>query len=258
LDFPIISLWDKKTLILHFAMLNIKTRFKQSYLGFFWSALEPLLYFGILYLVFTNIAGKDDELFPIYLITGILFFHVFIRGTTGGMESLKGNDGILTSLGIKKEFFPVTATVSIAILSIIDAGVFLALIVGFGFIPTWTLILIPIPLIMLLFLILGISYFLSIASIYAKDVYYGWTIATHALFFLTPIFWFLKDTGGMLTIIHQFNPLGQLIEIAHQLVVYGEIPPVTDWLHAVGLIAVIFILCYIFFKRYENKVVEEL
>jgi len=55
-------------------------RFKNTYLGFLWTAIEPLLYFTVLYVVFTSIRDRE-ETFAIYLITGIMLFHIFARGT---------------------------------------------------------------------------------------------------------------------------------------------------------------------------------
>jgi len=69
---------NRLSLIFYFAILNIKLRYKSTYLGFIWSAFEPLLYFTVLYVVFTGIRDRDP-LFPISLITGILFFHLFTR-----------------------------------------------------------------------------------------------------------------------------------------------------------------------------------
>jgi len=258
LYFPLVNLWDKRSLIFHFAILNIKLRFKSTYLGFLWSAIEPLLYFSVLYIVFTSIRVGADDTFPIYLITGVLMFHIFIRGTSGGIISLTGNIGILNSLKIKKELFPVVSTLAISILAVVDVGVFFLLMLIFDFTPTLTIILIPIPIILLLFLIQGLSYLLSIGNVFARDIQYIWIIFTHAMFFITPIFWFLTDVDGILLEIQKINPLGQIIEITHQLVVFNQIPPLSEWLYTSAFVFAILGFGYIIFRKYENKIVEEL
>ena len=98
---PLVNLRRSKSLILHFALLHLKIRFKNTYLGFLWAAIEPLLYFIVLYLVFTGIQDTG-ETFPIYLISGIMLYHVFARGTSGGLVSLISNAGIIQSLNIRK------------------------------------------------------------------------------------------------------------------------------------------------------------
>ena len=167
-----VKLWDTRSRIYHFALLNLKIRFKNTYLGFLWAAIEPLLTFVVLYVVFTSLRSTRED-FAIYLISGILFFHIFLRGTSGGMSSLTSNSGIIKSLKIKKEFFPVVATVAVGLLAFVDVAVFFGLMPVFQFVPSWTLILLPLPILLVLGLILGLSYLLSIATVFSYLLYFG-------------------------------------------------------------------------------------
>jgi len=232
-------------------------RFKNTYLGFLWAGLEPLLYFVVLYVVFTSIRAREAN-FAIYLITGIMLFHIFVRGTSGGLVSLTSNGGIIKSINVNREFFPVVATVAIGLLAFVDVGIFFGLMPVFQFTPTWTIILIPLPLILLAFLILGLSYFLSVVNIFIKDIQPLWTIFIHALLFMSPIFWNLKNVDGILLEIQKINPLGQLIEIAHQLVIDGQVPPLNEWLYTTFFILAIFFTGYFVFQKLESISVEEL
>lgn len=251
-----VNLTRMRPLIFHFAVLNITLRFKNTYLGVLWAALEPLFYFLVLYLVFTSIRDTNDE-FPIYLITGIMFYQLFSRGTSGGLNSLIGNSGIIKSLNLNREFFPVVSTVAIALLAIVTISVFFGLMPIFEFVPTWTIVFLPIPLLLLMVLILGLSYFLSVFAVYVRDIQHIWTIILLALLFASPIFWYVHEAGGFLQEIHKFNPLGQLIEISHKLVVSGEIPNINDWLYTTIFVFVIFFVGYATFHKLESKIAEE-
>jgi len=244
-------------MIWYFAILNIKIRFKNTYLGFLWAAFEPLLFFVVLYLVFTGIRERSED-FAIYLITGIMIYHLFVRGTSGGLGSLTSNSGIIKSLNIKREFFPVVATVAMGILAFVDVGVFFGLMPIFQFTPGWTIVLIPLPIILVLILILGLSYILSIASAYARDVQIIWQIFAHTLIFISPIFWFIKDVKGFLLQLHQINPLGQIIELTHVLVIDKQIPPLSDWIYTTIFVLAIFFIGYFVFHKFENNVTEQL
>jgi len=254
---PLVNLWNKRSLVYHFAILNIKMRFKNTYLGFLWAAVEPLLYFIVLYVVFTSIRERPEN-YAIYLITGIMLFHIFARGTSGGLISLTTSGGIIKSFSVNREFFPVIATVAISILAFVDVGVFFGLMPVFQFIPTWTIILLPIPLVLLMFLILGLSYFLSVISVFVRDIQPLWTIFVHTLLFISPIFWRIENVKGILLQIQKINPLGQLIEISHKLVINGEIPALGEWAYTTLYILVIFFLGYFVFRKLEDKIVEEL
>jgi len=221
-----------------------------------WSALEPLLYFSVLYVVFTGIRGSQED-FAIYLITGIMMFHIFTRGTSGGLASLTSHSGIIQSLRIKRDFFPIFTVTATVLLAFVDVGVFFALMPVFQFTPSITLILLPLPMILLFILILGLSYLLSIATVYIRDIQIIWPIFTHTLLFVSPIFWKTNEIQGILLNIQQINPLGQIIELSHKLVIDGTIPPINDWIYTTLFVIGIFVVGYIVFRKLEERIVEE-
>jgi len=253
---PLVNLWDKRKLIWHFSITEIKIRYKASYLGFLWTALEPLLLFTLLYIVFSTLKERSED-YAVYLITGIALFHLFTKGTMGGLNSIKNNGGILKSLNIRKEFFPVISTGTISILMFVDMGVLFGLMAVFGFVPSWTIVLIPITIIFLLLLVLGITYILSAVYIHIRDLGPLWIVFAHSLLFISPIFWSLDEVDGILLEIHKINPLGQIIELTHKIV-FGEIPPLTDWVYTFGIVMGILFVGYAIFQKLEGRLVEEL
>ena len=145
-----------------------------------------------------------------------------------------------------------------AILTIVEVGVLLLLMPFFQFIPDYTLVFFPISIILLLLLILGFSYILSIVNVFIKDIQPIWAVFVQALLFISPIFWYLKDSNELLLAIQSINPLGQLIEINHKLIISGEIPPLSDWLYTAGIIFGILFFGFYLFQKFEQKVIEEL
>ena len=219
-------------------------------------AFEPLLTFILLYIVFTSIRIGRGEDFAIYLISGIILLHIFTRGTTGGLTSLQNNSGILSSINIRGETFLVASTVAMAILLLVEVIVLLGLMPFFQFIPSITIILIPIPIILMLILILGVSYLLSIVNLFLRDIQTIWGVGVHALFFISPIFWYIEDVEGILLTIQAINPVGQLIELNHKIVVWGEIPPLSDWLYTTMFVFGFLFVGYAIFRKFEKRIVE--
>jgi len=208
-------------------------------------------------MVFTSIRERPGD-FGIYLLTGIMLYHVFTRGTLSGLSSIRNNKNFIITLNIGKEFYPITAIGSITLTTIVEMGVFLALLPIFQFEPSWTLILLPIPVLLMLVLVLGLSYLLSILNVYLKDIQPLWGVIVHAMFFISPIFWYVSEVDGILLDFLKINPVGQVIELAHHIVVFGQIPPLNDWLYTSAIIFGILFIGFIIFKKYENRIAEEL
>ena len=254
---PLIKLWDQRSLIFHFSLMHIKLRYKGTNLGFIWAALEPLFYFVLLYDVFTSIRISTKEDFPIYLITGIIIYHLFSKGTIGGLNCLRSNQGILKTLSLNRMFFPIVSTAATTILMMVELMVFFSMMPFLGFSPSWTLLLYPLIIILLLSLVLGMSFFLSILYIRIPDIQPFWSVFVFTLLFMSPIFWSVDEASGILLSIQQINPVGQIIELAHQLVFY-EIPEINDWLYTSSIIFSILVLGYLFFRKFNNNIVERL
>ena len=226
-------------------------------MGFLWAAIEPLIYFTVLYIVFSGI-WEDRSDFGIYLISGIVVFHIFTRGTSGGLVSLSSNKGLLKSLNLKREFFPVVSTCAIALLGLVDMSIFFIMMPIFNFVPDWTIIFLPVVIFLVLVLVLGLSYLLSVINIFFKDIQNIWSLFAHSLLFISPIFWKVENVEGILLQIQRINPIGQLIEISHKLVIEKEIPPINDWLYTTLFVFSIFFFGYFVFNRLQAKIVEEL
>lgn len=59
---------------------NVKLKYRDSWLGIFWSFLQPLLNMIVLSVVFGNIFGANRKhiiCYPVYLFTGRLLFEFF-------------------------------------------------------------------------------------------------------------------------------------------------------------------------------------
>jgi len=255
--FPVIDLRGQLSLAATLAIKNLGIKYKGSVLGPGWIIAEPFLMFILLFVVFTNIKEFDSENFAVYLLTGIMLYHIFAKGTSNGVSCLRDNSNFLLSLNIKREIFPISTAIMIAIMMLIEVPVFTGLMPVFGFIPSPTILLLPLVLLLLLGLILGITYFLSIITVKRKDVKPIWTVSVHALLFVSPVFWTLESARPILLQIYQINPLGQIIELAHKLV-FGEMPTIEEWGMTSIFVIAILLTGFVYFKRQEKTIVEEL
>src|ERR1700685_2429380 len=65
-----------------------RTDFKLAYfgsaLGYFWSLMRPILFFGVLYVFFTQVlhVGKGIPHYGVYLLTGIVLWNYVLDATT--------------------------------------------------------------------------------------------------------------------------------------------------------------------------------
>src|SRR3989344_1389723 len=70
------------------AKTEFKLRNEGSYLGILWYLLNPILTFGILYLIFADRLGNNIAAYPAYLLLGIIMFNVFQSATVEATKSI--------------------------------------------------------------------------------------------------------------------------------------------------------------------------
>src|SRR3972149_11408228 len=89
------SLFKYKELLLNFAKKELKVKYKNSALGFFWSLLNPLLMMLVFTLLFTltplKVAAPGIDNFPIFFLAGLLPWNFFNATVVASTTSIVGN-----------------------------------------------------------------------------------------------------------------------------------------------------------------------
>ena len=97
------ELWRYRELFYFFTWRDIKIKYKQTFLGFLWAVLQPLL----MMLIFTLFLGRvlnipSQQLpYPVFVFSGLLIWNTFASGLTTSANSMVNN-----ALIIKKIYFP--------------------------------------------------------------------------------------------------------------------------------------------------------
>ena len=78
------------------AVTDFKLRFFGSVLGYLWQLIRPLLLFGVLYVVFTQVIriGSDVEMYPVALLLGIVLYSFLSEATSGALTSLVDRESL--------------------------------------------------------------------------------------------------------------------------------------------------------------------
>jgi len=257
-DGTIGQIWDKRSLIRTFALNDLVIRYKSSVLGILWSFLEPLLMLAVLYLIFTHVFKSNIENYPLYLLLGIIMWTFFSRSTNMGLNSILGRAGIVNQIYFPREILPISSCITAFIMMGIEFAVFFAFVAGFQFLPPLSIIILPGLLVLLFVLTLGLSFFLSVLNVRFRDVQSIWNIVTYAGFFVTPIIYSLDVFPEELSKLLLINPVAQILEMAHNSVLYGILPNLSDMVYTVGVTFGILVLGYFTFRHYQFKIVEEL
>ena len=248
--------WNYKSIILTFAVSDLRVRYKNSALGFFWTFLEPLLMLGVLYLVFSNIFKNDIENFPLYLLLGIIMWTALARGTQISIDGILSRTGMFKQIHIPNYVPGLSATLTSTIMLSFEMIIFGIFMVFFQFIPSITILLLPLILLLEFLLILGLALPLSVLNVKFRDMRFIWNVVLQAGFFVTPIFYKLDMLPENIQAILQYSPMVQILLIAQEVTLYGQIPSSELVLQAIGTTAIVFTIGCLIYLKFQKGVVE--
>jgi ABC-2 type transport system permease protein len=195
------------------AATDFKLRFFGSALGYLWSLARPLLLFGTLYLVFTEIVrfGEGVEHYPVYLLSSIVLFTFFSETTSRGVDALVERENLLRKIRFPSLVIPL----AVALHSLFNLG--LNLIVVFAFIfasgisPTLDWVQIPLLIAMLVVLATGVTMLLSALYVRFRDVKPIWEVALQLLFYGSPVIYVIDTMPASVRELAMCNPIAAVL-----------------------------------------------
>jgi ABC-2 type transport system permease protein len=176
-------------LTLTLARSEFKLRYFGSALGYVWSLIRPLLFFGVLYFFFTVIIGigKGVPHYGVYLLTSIVLWTYFAEATGGCVQCLVQREALLRKIRFPRLVVPV----SVSLTAVFNLGMnFIAVLVFAlisGLTPTirW-LELLPIVLGFIV-LATGMGMLLSALYVRYRDIAPIWEVVLQTWFYASPI-----------------------------------------------------------------------
>jgi lipopolysaccharide transport system permease protein len=243
-------------LIMSFAIMDLKLRYKNSFLGFVWSFLEPLLMLSVLYYVFGSLFPSKVQNFPLFLLLGLIMWYMYARSTSSGLTSIISRGGILSKVYLPREIMPIAACVTSFMMMAFEFFVFAFFIAIFQFSPPATILALPLILLVEFVLCVGTSLLLSIANVYFRDVQYIWAIVLQAGFFISPIFYKLEQFPANIRDLLALNPLAGLLTMSHELVLYNTLPTPAEIAYPVLTSLAVLAIGYFVFRKLEWRAIE--
>jgi ABC-type polysaccharide/polyol phosphate export permease len=263
-----------RELILNLVTRDLKARYKNSVLGFFWSLVNPLLMMVVFSIVFTYMMPNlSVSHFPVFALCGILPWNFFTASVMGSVNSIVGSAHLVKKVYFPREVLPISTVLANLVnfmLALIVLGVMLY-VAGIR-LTRWALLLPAIIFVQLLFT-LGLALILSTLNVYYRDTAMIMDVLLLAWFFLTPVMYPIEilPQQGMLfglnvpvqRLTYILNPMASLIA-SYRSILYGSTqggppgPPAFDFfMRTLATAVVVLLFGYWLFCRYRGKFGEQ-
>ncbi|MFT4135081.1 ABC transporter permease [Microbacterium sp.] len=273
------DLWrSTRDLIFHREMLDLlvrrdlKARYKDSTLGFFWSLARPLMQLAIYYVVVGKFlqAARGIPDFAVYIFAGLTAIGLFTEIVTGATGSIIGNSGLVKKVYVPREVFPLASVGS----ALFNFGIQLVVLLAATFLvgkpPFQPELAYAIPSVVVLVVYgtaLGLLF--SALNVYLRDVQYLVELGTMVLFWASPVVYSWQMVSSivsspLLLDIYTNNPLTLAI-IGFQKAFWGagaDFPQPDHLMLRLGVSfvvgVVLLFVCHRVFLRLQGNFAQEL
>jgi lipopolysaccharide transport system permease protein len=169
------DIWDYRELFAILAWRDVSVRYKQTVLGVAWALLRPFVTMVVFTIVFGRIAklpSVGSAPYSIMVFAGMLPWFLFSAILNDGSESLLANANL-----IGKVYFPrIIIPASTAVTALVDLGINLIMLAGlmiwYGFLPTWRILLLPLFAFLTVCASLGPSLLMTALNVKYRDFRY--------------------------------------------------------------------------------------
>jgi ABC-2 type transport system permease protein len=253
------------------AITDFRLKFFGSALGYLWQLMRPLLLFGVLFVVFTEVVrlGNNVKYYSVALLLGIVLFNFFAEATAASVRSLVDRENLVRKIEFPRLAIP-CATVLTALmnLGLNMIAVFVFLFAAGGELR-WTVLELPAIVAFLGVFVLGLAMILAVSFVRFRDVQPIWDVALQAMFYASPVLIPVQTiaTAHADTIRHilMLSPFGAALQQARHAVIDPSHPSALATAGSWGVLAMCAAICagtFIFglwlFAREAPKVAERL
>jgi len=238
-----------------YAKSQIKTRYRYTFLGFFWNFLEPALYLIILSLVFSVINKMNIKDYAVFLFAALVPWRYFEKVVMSAMESIVGGEWLLKKMYVSPFAFPLNRWIVSSFELLFSMTAALSL---FAFLKDdWSIALIIIPVSIIPWAVtgIGIGMICAVLFVFFRDVKPLIQMFLTLVFFTSPIL-FNKNIFTIDSIqgkIMQWHPFTYFAALFQKPIYLGIFPDMYDWI-ITTLISILSITAgYLLIKKYSTK-----
>lgn len=184
------DVWRSRELLGNLVRKELKVKYKDSFLGFFWTLVRPLLQL-LVYSVAIGVflgSGKVIPQFGVYLFTGLVAWTLFTDILGGATGSIVSNGGLVKKVNVPHELFPLSVVGASGVNFLLQLVVLIgAYVITRSWPDLGNLALVPLALVVLILFASALGFVLAAANVFLRDVQYLVEIGTLLWFWMTPI-----------------------------------------------------------------------
>jgi lipopolysaccharide transport system permease protein len=208
------DLWACRELLYFLVWRDVKVRYRQTLLGAAWAVIQPLCTMLLFALFFGQLAGmpSDDVPYAAFAYAGLLAWTFFAGAVTSSGNSLVGSANLISKVYFPRLIIPAAAVLACLVDFAIASTVMVVLLVYYGIALTWTALLLPVLVGLLVLLATAVGMWTAALNVQYRDVRHALPFVIQLWMFATPVIYPASIVPQQWRWLLGLNPLTGIVE----------------------------------------------
>ncbi|KGX87206.1 ABC transporter permease [Pontibacillus litoralis] len=253
----------RKDLILYLVKSGLKAEHRNSYLGYFWWLLDPLLNVLVYYFLVVVILGRESQEFSyaVFLVIGLVVWRWISSAINASSKSILRYSSIINQVYLPKAIFPLSFTITQLVNFMFGIVVIAIFLIAYGVTPGWQVVYLPYLILVTLVFLLAIGFVLGFITIFVRDIE---NIISHIIrifFYASPIIWEesrLARLGPEYTWITEANPIAIIITSFRDILMFNSSPDFFGLTVILVISSAVLVYMLYYYSKHEHKIIKAL
>jgi lipopolysaccharide transport system permease protein len=230
------ELWKARQLLVAFVLHELQSRYLGSSVGLYWTVAHPLLQLVTYTFVFHTLIGVSFHPeggtvhYVLFLFAGMVTWNAFSEGLTRATTSLTEHGHLLKKMNFPAIVLPAKTVLTASLSQCVGCGLLIGGAVLFGDGVGWTVLLVPVFVLIQAMFTLGLALLTSTLQIYFRDTAHWIASMLFAGLFLTPVFYPSSAYPKAFLLLLYPNPMAQLVGTFQGLILNQHMPAINQML----------------------------
>jgi ABC-type polysaccharide/polyol phosphate export permease len=247
------AVWTCRFFWLSLVRMDLRTRYRGSFLGIGWSLLNPVIMTTILCTVVTTLFNQDPWNYAPFLFAGLTFWNYVLGVTQQGCHCFRQGESYIRQFPAPMAIYPMRTVLGCAthyclaltlVVAVASVTRGVAIVPLLGLIPA-----------LLLLLVMGwsVAVLVGLLNVRFRDTAHMMDVVLQVLFYATPVLYppdmLSRSRLGSLL---QVNPIMPFLRMLRDPILNGQLPPASVYLSGI-LIVSVFAGAAITALRYQER-----
>lgn len=254
------NIWKYRYFWMSLVRMDLRTRYRRSFLGLGWSLLQPLAMTTVLCIAFQHFVQVKAGEYVSHLLTGMVVWNFILNSALQGCQCFFQGESYIRQCPLPLAIYPLRTAIGAFFHFLMGLVVMVAVCAYLRGVPGIEALFSLAPTILLLFVF---SWSLAVlggtANVYFNDTQHLAEVLFQILFYLTPIIYRLEDLGRhRLGAVLQWSPVVAFLNLVRQPLLNHVPPTQGEYLYAIAVVAFTAGLACYLLSRLQKKLIFHL